>query len=164
MGMRGPVCAGRLRMRVPTVILALAAMVGNLCAQDMGTPGYVFVVHPFAVHPFMMRGNLRASRFWTRSTIALVALDGAAKTADSLATRENIDGGGREYDPVARPFVHTMAVQVVAMAAMFGAETAGAYFLHRRRHDHAGRAVLVGGAIVNGLGGASSFRNRVAGR
>jgi hypothetical protein len=57
----------------------------------------------------MVRESLKPSRFWTRSTIALVALDGAAKAADSFATRENIDNGGVEYNPLARPLVRTAA-------------------------------------------------------
>jgi hypothetical protein len=93
----------------------------------------------------------------------LVALDGAAKTADSFATRKNLDGGGEEYDPMARPFVHTPAVQIAAMAALFGAEIATSYMLHQRGHDHMARAILVMGATMNGLGAATSFKNRVSG-
>ncbi|MGA7632671.1 MAG: hypothetical protein WCB11_18065 [Terriglobales bacterium] len=48
------------------------------------------------------------------------------------------------------------------MAALFGAEIMGAYPLHRRRHDMAGHAVLAGGALMNGLGAASSIKHRVA--
>ena len=79
-----------------------------------------------------------------------------------MATRENIAAGGEEYDPLARPFVHTTGV-LVAAAALFGAEIATAYVLHRRRHDNLGRAVLVGGTAMNGLGAASSYKHRVAG-
>ena len=109
---------------------------------------------------YITRGDLAASRFWTPATIALVAFDGAAKAADSLATRRNLDGGGEEYNPVARPFVHTTGLQVAATAALFGAEIATAYLLHRKRHNNLGRAVLLGGAVINGLGAASSFKHR----
>jgi len=136
------------------VVLAVAVMSGTVRAQVARSA--------FVVRPYITRGDLGASRFWTPSTIALVTLDGAAKAADSIATRENIDGGGDEYNPLARPFVHTTAVQVAATAALFGAEIAAAYLLHRRRHENLGRAVLFGGAIVNGLGAASSFKHRVA--
>ena len=92
----------------------------------------------------------------------MVLLDGAAKAADSFATRRNIDGGGAEYDVLARPFVHTSGVQVAAMTALFGAEIAIAYALHHRHHGNLARAVLVGGAVMNGLGAAESYRGRVA--
>ena len=129
-------------------------MAGTLRAQEAR--------YAFAVRPHVTDKDLAASRFWTRSTIALVALDGAAKAADSFATRKNIDGGGAEYNPLARPFVHTTGVQVAAMAALFGAEIAAAYWMHKRRHDNMGHAVLLGGAAMNGLGAASSIKHRVA--
>jgi hypothetical protein len=91
--------------------------------------------------------------------MALVALDGAAKAADSFATRKNMDGGGVEYDVLARPFVHTMGVQVAAMVTLFGAEVALAYTLHRKRHNNFARSVLIGGAVMNSLGAADSFKN-----
>ncbi len=135
-------------------IAVLAVLAGTLRAQEARSA--------FLVQPHITRGDLAASRFWTPATIALVTLDGAAKAADSFATRHNMDAGGEEYDPLARPFVHTAAVQVAATAALFGAEIATAYVLHRRRHDKMGRAVLVGGATMNSLGAAFSFKNWAA--
>jgi hypothetical protein len=143
-------------MKMPVVILVLAAMVMAMAvivrAQDARSA--------FVAHPHVTAGDLASSRFWTPSRIALVAFDAAAKAADSLATRENLDTGGYEHDPLARPFVHNTAVQVASMAAMLGGEIATSYLLHRRRHDHAGYSILVGGAVVNGLGAASSFDHR----
>ena len=141
-------------MKMPMVILVLAAMSVILRAQEAN--------YAFAVRPHLTREDLAASRFWTKSTIALAALDGAAKAADSYATRKNIAGGGEEYNPPARPFVHTAAVQVVATGALFGGETAAAYLWHKRHHDHMARAILIGGATMNGLGAAFSFKHRVA--
>ena len=137
------------------VIVVWAVMAGAVCAQQTH--------NAIAVRSSVMPRDLAASRFWKRSTIALVALDGAAKAADSYVTRRNMDGGGEEHNPLARPFVGTTGVQVVATAALFGAEMATAYILHRRRHDNMGRAVLAGGAVMNGLGAASSFKHEVAG-
>jgi len=156
-------------MKMLLVILVLAGTAGSLRAQDMVAQDMrIQGMHiqetqtAFAMHPYVTRGDLAASRFWKPSTIALVAADGAAKAADSYITRRNIDGGGVEYNPLARPFVHTTAAQVAAMTALFGAEIATAYVLHRKRHDYLGRAVLAGGAVMNGVGAASSYRHRVA--
>jgi hypothetical protein len=146
-----------VRKPLGIVILLLALTASSALAQQVSG---AFAIHPYLIR-HVTRETLHHSRFWTRSTIALVALDGAAKTADSFATRENIAGGGLEYDPVARPFVHTTAVQVVATAALFGTEIAGAYFLHKRDHNYAARGVLIAGAVANGLGAATSFKNRV---
>ncbi|MGB9074590.1 MAG: hypothetical protein WCC22_18285 [Terriglobales bacterium] len=139
-------------MKMLMVSLVLAATAGTVHAQEAHSA--------FVAHPHITRADLAASRFWTPGTIALVTLDGAAKAADSLATRRNLDGGGKEHDPLARPFVHTPVVQVATTAALFGAEIATAYLLHRKHHDKLGRAVLVVGATLNGLGAASSFRHR----
>jgi len=160
------VCATRSPMKMLLVILVLAAMAVSLRAQGMGAGVGAQEMraqvarNAFLVHPYITRRDLAASRFWSPSTIALVTLDGAAKAADSFATRENIDNKGEEYDALARPFVHTTGVQVAATAALFAAEIATAFVLHRRRHDNLGRAVLAGGAVMNGLGAASSFKNR----
>lgn len=147
-------------MKMLTAILVLGAIAGSLRAQEIRAQE----VHAaFVVQPYITRGDPAASRFWSPSTIALVALDGAAKAADSFVTHENVAAGGEEYDPLARPFVHTTGVLVAAAAALFGAEIATAYVLHRRHHDSLGHAVLVGGAAMNGLGAASSYKNRVPG-
>jgi hypothetical protein len=102
----------------------------------------------------------RSPQFWTPVTIALITIDAAAKAGDAYATRRNLDSGGKEYDPVARPFVHTPSAQVVATAALLAAEIAAAYCLHRRGHATRGRAILVGGTVLNGLGAAFSIENR----
>jgi hypothetical protein len=159
------VCAILPPMKIHFLMLALAVLAGSLRAQEIraseATAAFA-VPGAFVIHPYVASADPSVPRFWTRSTIALAALDGAAKAADSFATRENIDGGGEEYNPLARPFVHTAAVQVACMAALFGAEIATAYFLHRRFHDRVGHSVLAGGALLNGLGAATSFRHRVA--
>jgi len=161
-------------MKILIAILALAAMTGNLSAQDVRVDavradaapapdmGATEAHYAFAVRPYVAKPAMSTPRFWTVPTIALVALDGAAKAADSYATRKNMDGGGAEYDPLARPFVHTTGVQVISMAALFGAEIISAYFLHRKRHELSGHAVLAGGALMNGLGATFSIKHRVA--
>jgi hypothetical protein len=138
--------------------LAIAMMAGVARSQELNS---FAATQPSMVSDHdMVRDSLGPSRFWTRSTIALVALDGAAKAADSFATRENIANGGAEYNPLARPFVRTAGVQVATMGALFGAEIATAYLLHKARHTIMERGVLAGGALMNGLGAASSFKNR----
>ena len=149
------------RMKMLIAILVLPALAGGLGAQELPTQE----VHAaFAVHPFITRAEVAPRRFWSPGTITLVALDGAAKAADSFVTHENMAAGGTESDPLARPFVHTTGVMVAAAAALLGVEIATAYVLHKRRHQNLGRAVLVGGVVMNALGAASSFRNRISRR
>jgi hypothetical protein len=137
------------------MILMLATLAATVSAQDAHIAA--------AVHPSITTRDLAASRFWTRSTIALAAVDGAAKVADNYVTRRNMDAGGAEYNPLARPFVHTTGVQVATAAAVFAAEIGVAYFMHRRHHDIMARGVLVGGTAVNGVGAAMSYKQRVKG-
>lgn len=155
-------CASVHFMKMLVVAAMVAAIATNVWSQQMDMQELaVQQTHSFLVlHPYTLRGNMSSLRFWTRSTITLIALDGAAKAADSLATRENIDGGGKEYDPMARPFVHNTGLQVTSTAALFGAEITCAYLLHKRHHDNLGHMVLAAGAVMNGLGAASSFENR----
>ena len=164
----GPTLRPTLPMKMLMAILLLerplAVSVPKMRAPDAipaSAMGATEAHFAFAVRPFTTERDMAASRFWKAPTMALVALDGAAKAADCYATRQNIDGGGVEYDPIARPFVHMAGAQVASMAAL-GAEIRGAYLLHRRRHDMAGHAVLAGGALMNGLGVASSIKRRVA--
>ena len=146
-------------MKMLMVILVLAGMAGILRAQEAH--------YAFAMHPYITRGDLDARRSGGFTILDVVHnCAGHARRSrqgcDSFVTRRNMDGGGEEYNPLARPFVHTPLVQVAATAALFGAEIATAYMLHRRHHDNMGRAVLVVGTTVNGLGAASSFKHRVA--
>jgi len=146
-------------MKILALILVVATMAGAVLAQEATS---FVAVHPYLVSDHdMVQQSLGPSRFWTRPTIALVALDGAAKAADSFATRENIANGGQEYNPLAPPFVRTAGAQVATMSALFGAEIATAYLLHKAHHKMMERGVLAGGAVMNGLGAASSFKHRV---
>jgi hypothetical protein len=148
-----------MKILMMILVLARVMMAGTVLAQEANS---FVAVHPYIVSNHdMVKESLAPSHFWTRSTIALVALDGAAKAADSFATRENIDNGGQEYNPLARPFVRTAGAQVATMSALFGAEIATAYLLHKGRHTMMERGVLAGGAAMNSLGAASSFKNRV---
>jgi len=159
-------------MKILTVIVAIASMTTmwaeTAAAQAVGLQSFGFddvrspvVQSTFFVRPYLTSKDLARARFWTRSTIVLTTVDGAAKAADSYVTRRNIAGGGVEYDPLARPFVRTGGVQVVATGALFSAELTAAYLFRRRRHDNVAHLILANGAVMNGCGAASSFKNRV---
>jgi hypothetical protein len=159
-------------MRILTAMLGLVvvgamwAQAGEAQAVGLQTVSFDDLRGPVAhsalfVRPYLISEDRPRARFWTRSTIVLVTLDGTAKGADSYITRRNIVGGGVEYDPVARPFVHTSGVQVVATGALFGVEIAAAYLLHRRGHNNIGHIIPENGAVMNVFGAARSFKNRM---
>ena len=141
-------------MKIAVIMLLLGSPSSFLCAQGMPV---------MRLQTYLFQGKSPEARFWTPVTITLIALDGAAKSVDSFATRKNLDGGGEEFNPFARPFVHRPSVQITSMALLFGVEIATAYVLHRRRHEKLGHAVLAWGALSNGFGATFSYRHRVPG-
>lgn len=81
--------------------------------------------------------------FWDRENSILFAATGAAATADFFVTHMNLSGGGRELNPLVRPF----AGSTVGLATNFAVETAGvisvSYFFHRTGHHRLERLTSV---------------------
>jgi hypothetical protein len=75
-----------------------------------------------------------AHKFWDRENTALFATVAAFSAADFVVTRDNLSHGGRELNPLTRPFAGSTA----GLAANFAGETAGvigvSYFFHKTGH------------------------------
>jgi hypothetical protein len=73
-------------------------------------------------------------KFWDAKNAALFATVAASSTADFSLTRDNLNHGGRELNPLTRPF----AGSTTGLVANFAAETAGvigvSYMFHRTGH------------------------------
>ena len=73
-------------------------------------------------------------KFWDATNNALFATVAAFSAADFVVTRNNLNNGGRELNPLTRPFAGSTA----ALAANFAGETAGvigvSYMFHRTGH------------------------------
>src|SRR5580698_3638457 len=73
-------------------------------------------------------------KFWDKENTALFATVAAFSAADFAVTRDNLSHGGRELNPLTRPFTGSTA----ALAANFAGETAGvigiSYMFHRTGH------------------------------
>ena len=73
-------------------------------------------------------------KFWDTKNVALFSTVAAFSAADFAVTRNNLNNGGRELNPLTRPFAGSTA----ALAANFAGETAGvvgiSYMLHRTGH------------------------------
>jgi hypothetical protein len=80
-------------------------------------------------------------KFWDRENVVLFAASGALSAADFTVTRENLQSGGRELNPVVRVFGRSSA----GLALNFAGETAGgiglSYFFHRTHHHRLERIV-----------------------
>lgn len=73
-------------------------------------------------------------KFWDAKNTALFATVAAFSAADFAVTRDNLSHGGRELNPLTRPFAGSTA----ALAANFAGETAGvigvSYMFHKTGH------------------------------
>jgi hypothetical protein len=114
---------------------------GNLIAF---TPA---AVQPaIAVTPFLTESPVQ-HKFWDRENRALFATTAALCAADFSVTRMNLSNGGRELNPIVRPFTGNSAI----LATNFAGQTAGvvglSYLLHRTGHHRLERlAPLVNAA------------------
>lgn len=83
--------------------------------------------------------------FWDAQNRVLLIAAAASNGVDFAVTRSNLQGGGRELNPVVRMFGRSSA----GLAANFIGETAGvfalSYFFHQTGHHKLERAV----ALVN---------------
>ena len=99
----------------------------------------------------------RPHRFWDKENLALFTATAAFSAADFSVTRSNLQGGGRELNPIVRVF----GSSTPGLAVNFAGETAGviglSYFLHRTGHHRLERmasTVDIGGsamAVMYGL-------------
>jgi hypothetical protein len=82
-------------------------------------------------------------KFWDRKNSVLFAATAALSTADFIATRNNLQNGGRELNPVSRVF----AGSTTGLAVNFAGETVGvigvSYLFHRSGHHKLERAVTI---------------------
>lgn len=73
-------------------------------------------------------------KFWDRKNTALFATVAAFSAADFVVTRDNLSHGGRELNPLTRPFSGSTA----GLAVNFAGETAGvigvSYLFHKTGH------------------------------
>jgi hypothetical protein len=82
-------------------------------------------------------------KFWDRENSVLFAATAALSTADFIATRNNLQNGGRELNPVSRVFAGSTA----GLALNFAGETVGvigvSYLFHKSGHHKLERAVTI---------------------
>ncbi len=73
-------------------------------------------------------------KFWDAENTVLFSTVAAFSAADFVVTRDNLSHGGRELNPLTRPFAGSTA----ALAANFAGETAGvigvSYLFHKTGH------------------------------
>lgn len=100
------------------------------------------------------------SPYWTKTSIALIAADALAKSADMAFTMRNAGRPNfQEHDPLASPFVHSGPVLAgTSQGLLFASEVFASYELHKHGHRKMSRILLMVGAGGNALGIATSTR------
>jgi hypothetical protein len=82
-------------------------------------------------------------KFWDKQNKFLFIAAAAGNTADFAVTRANLQSGGRELNPMVRPFGRSSA----GLALNFAGETVGvislSYFFHKTGHHKMERAVSI---------------------
>ena len=96
-------------------------------------------------------------KFWDKTNVALFAASGALAASDFTVTRQNLQSGGRELNPIVRVFGRSTP----GLALNFAGETAGgialSYIFHRTGHHRLERLVSMvnistsAGAVTYGL-------------
>jgi hypothetical protein len=113
-----------------------------------------------AVVPMMVVTQPRVEvthKFWDKQNKFLFIAVASGATADFAVTRANLQSGGRELNPMVRPFGRSSA----GLALNFAGETVGvislSYFFHKTDHHKLERAVSMvniassAGAVGYGL-------------
>lgn len=123
-------------------MIATAGLSAHLCAQGPIPDAPAAVIE--AAAPTLAPRTFAAGaehKFWDRENLALFAMTATLSAADFTVTRENLQSGGHELNPIVRLFGSSTA----GLATNFVGETAGgiglSYFFHRAGHHKLERVV-----------------------
>ena len=120
---------GRTRARYVLIVIVAGLMsISNLAdAQDTSQPREI--------------APTKAHKFFDSPNVTLIVAESAALLADGATTQYLLNHyGGREADPVARPFVdHGWPGMIVGGALFISAEAGVRYLLHQHNHHRVER-------------------------
>ena len=143
------------------LVLALLSIPSATLAQEspFAAAMKTSLIQPVPAAPFVQRAEPaeRPHRFLDHKNIMLFTAVGALNAADFCVTRNNLAHGGKELNPITRPFAGSTA----GLAFNFAGETAGyigvSYLWHKTGHHKLERVtsfVSIGGsagAVAYGL-------------
>lgn len=149
-------CFSKLHLRLVLVT------VGVLSARALAQVPNLAAIDPPAITRGPTSNAIRlpkapiAHKFWDERNRLLIFGVCALSTADFVVTRNNLANGGREMNPLVRPFDGSSA----GLAVNFSAQTAGiigiSYIFHMRGHHRLERITplvnIAGSAVALGYG------------
>lgn len=125
------------------------AMIGVLSAGALAQSPTLAAIKPPAIASGSASNAIRlpeapiTHKFWDSKNRLLFFTVAALSTADFAVTRNNLVDGGRELNPLVRPFAGSTA----GLAASFSAQTAGvigiSYVFHRNGHHRLERITSI---------------------
>jgi len=119
---------------IASLALCCAVFAQEALLVDSGPFNSGVAVEPSPVAKTIVPEVPRQHSFWDGENLALFGAVAALSTADFATTRVNLQNGGKELDPVTRPFGRSTA----GLAVNFAGETAGviglSYCFHKTRH------------------------------
>ena len=143
-----------LRLSFATLMvlgLFCPALLGQGPAPDAPVPA----TQPAPATFFASRNFAREHKFWDKENRILFAASAAFSAADFAATRANLQGGGRDLNPVVRFF----GPSTPGLAVNFAGETLGvvgiSYFFHRTGHHKMERIITM--VNIGSSAGAVSY-------
>ena len=99
-------------------------------------------------------------RFFDRKNRALFVISGALSTADFAVTRANLQNGGREVNPLVRPFANSTAGLALNFAVQGAGSLGLSYFFHRTNHHRLERITPILNIVGSGIAVAYSASHR----
>lgn len=87
--------------------------------------------------------------FATRASVSAWVTDAGAKAFDAWGTDRTLSEGGRERDPIAKPFVGSRGGRIAYFGASLGLDIGGSYLLHRTGHHKLERILPWAGALMS---------------
>jgi hypothetical protein len=135
---------------------AFAADSASPIAPAGGSPPSSAFVAAAATKPELPEAP--SHRFFDRTNVRLHAANFAMITGDMITTRLILDGGGREQNPLARPFVtHGIGPQIAASYGIgVGSTLLASYWLHRTGHHRLERWTPICVMAVEGFATAAN--------
>lgn len=132
-----------------------AALPAAPIAQPVLRPAESALIEP-AIKP----AHVPSHRFFDRTNLELHLGALAAETGDLVTTREVLQAGGTEKNPIFRPLIRRGRAGQVLVFYGFG-EGGGlftSYILHRTGHHRLERLVPIATMVIEGLATASNIR------
>ncbi len=140
-----PIQLGAIFRHIAAVVILSILLSGAALGQQASL--VAFEAGPVEASPFVSVPTAPAPhageqhKFWDRSNYALFTAVTALSAADFVVTRDNLQSGGRELNPVTRVFGKSTAGLAVNFAGESAAVVAISYFFHKTGHHKLERMI-----------------------